>query len=655
VTESRRRLDFPHSPVVAAIGYSAITLVMTWPLAAGLASDVPADLGDPLLNMWILDWVAAGIVAVLSGSMSVADVWHANIFHPEPLALAFSEHLFGQSVQMLPAYAVSGNLILCYNLLFLATFALSGLGAFLFVRDLTGRVDAAFLAGIVFAFAPLRMAQLSHIQVLSTQWMPLALFGFRRFITTARWFPLAGGTAALLMNNWSCGYYLLFFTPFLPLFVVHQMYVHHRLRSAGMWMAFVAAAIVIAAGTLPFLTYYEEARRVHEIERSRAEVIRFSADLRGFLGAPEILRIWGPVLTAARKPEGEVFLGMTAMLLALVGVTTTLRTAWSQSARERRLAGWRRVLVRALVVLGLVQLGGLAVVMLTGGFVTSLLGLPIRATDAGRLLATVALVVAGLLALSARARASARLTVQATESWALAALLLAVVLSLGPMPTTGGARIEGIGLYGLLYDHIPGFEGLRVPARYAMMAALFLAMLAGAGAAALARRAHGPVIVGIAALACLAEGFAAPLPVNGTWADVAPIEPARVFPAYGAPRVYHTLARLPPGTVVSEFPFGPAAWELRYVFYATVHHQRLVNGYSGYFPRGYQQRVARIARIAEDPASAWRALVDAGTTHVVLHRTGLREGAGPIAEWLTSHGARLVQSFDDGDALFEMP
>ena len=31
---------------------------MTWPLALGLARDVPGDLGDSLLNMWILGWGA---------------------------------------------------------------------------------------------------------------------------------------------------------------------------------------------------------------------------------------------------------------------------------------------------------------------------------------------------------------------------------------------------------------------------------------------------------------------------------------------------------------------------------------------------------------------------------------------------------------------
>ena len=66
------------------------------------------------------------------------EFWNANIFHPNPLALTLSEHLFGQTLQILPVYWLTGNIILCYNLLFIATFALSAFGAYLLVHDLTG-------------------------------------------------------------------------------------------------------------------------------------------------------------------------------------------------------------------------------------------------------------------------------------------------------------------------------------------------------------------------------------------------------------------------------------------------------------------------------------------------------------------------------------
>jgi hypothetical protein len=112
------------SAAVAALAYAGLAVVLTWPLILGIGSDVPGDLGDSLLNMWILAWGAEHAPQVLTGALSWRDFWNANIFHPEPLTLALSEHLFGQTLQILPVYWISGNIILCYNLLFLSSFAM---------------------------------------------------------------------------------------------------------------------------------------------------------------------------------------------------------------------------------------------------------------------------------------------------------------------------------------------------------------------------------------------------------------------------------------------------------------------------------------------------------------------------------------------------
>ena len=53
-------------------------------------------------------------------------------------------------------------------------FVLSAFGMFLFVRELTGSRSAAFLAGVAYGFAPYRFGTLSHLQVLSSMWMPFA-------------------------------------------------------------------------------------------------------------------------------------------------------------------------------------------------------------------------------------------------------------------------------------------------------------------------------------------------------------------------------------------------------------------------------------------------------------------------------------------------
>src|SRR3954470_11217118 len=121
---------------------------MTWPLAAGLTHDVPADFGDPLFTSWVISWDATHLGR---------GWWHANIFAPHPLALAYSEHFLPQGLAALPIYLATGNPILGYNLVFLATFVLSGLGMYLLGRELTGSRTAGFVAGLAFAFTPVRI------------------------------------------------------------------------------------------------------------------------------------------------------------------------------------------------------------------------------------------------------------------------------------------------------------------------------------------------------------------------------------------------------------------------------------------------------------------------------------------------------------------
>jgi hypothetical protein len=152
------------------------------------------------------------------------DVLRRHIFHPSRLTLAYSEHLLPQAIQILPVYLVSANPNLCYNLVFLSTFVLSGLGMYLLVRELTGNALAAFVAGLLFAFAPYRLPQSSHVQVLSSQWMPFVFYGLTRYFETRRLRPLAGAAAALIAQNLSCGYYLLYFSPFAASYALWEVW-----------------------------------------------------------------------------------------------------------------------------------------------------------------------------------------------------------------------------------------------------------------------------------------------------------------------------------------------------------------------------------------------------------------------------------------------
>jgi hypothetical protein len=670
---------------VAAAAYVLLSLLLTWPLMLGLGRDVPGDLGDSLLNMWILAWGAEHLPRLLVGAMSWPDFWNANIFHPDPLALTFSEHLFGQSLQILPIYWITGNIILCYNLVFLSTFALSGFGTYLLVRDLTGNRWAAFFAGLIYGFLPYRVASIPHVQVMSAQWMPFALFGLNRFISggspaAAAMAPpggyraLAGGTAALVMQNWSCGYYLLYFAPFVPLFVVYRMWIVGRLRDLRMWIAMMGAAAVTLVLTIPFLTPYIEAQQRFGFERPFGEVVFFSANVWSYITAAEPVRMWGRILRYYPHGEGETFLGFVPALMALVAVVAVVREAFSESgnpkglpppAGEGQSAGGgkplglpRRILTAILLLAVVTQFIAVGSAVIFGGFDTSFFGIALRARTPQRLLMQLALAVGLLLVVAPRVRGVAARMSRSTAVFFLALTVLAMWFSLGPEPKAGTQFVSGFGLYGVLYDYVPGFRGVRVPARYAMIAGLFLAVVAGYGAAELLnwKRKAGRALLAAAGVLALAEGAAIPLDINHAWSVNEAMPPSRVFTAAGAPPVYARLKTLAAGSAITEFPFGDAAWEIRFVYYSTMHWKPITNGYSGSFPPGYQVRQARLQNVTKDPEASWKSLIDSGSTHAIVHPSAFAkpEDAATIEGWLDGHGAKRVEAFVDGDILYAL-
>lgn len=644
----------PRLPAVAA-GYTAVALVMTWPLALGLGRDVPGDLGDALLNMWILAWGFDALPGLLTGSLSWTVFWNAPMFHPEPLALAMSEHLIAQVMQGAPVYWLTGNIVFTYNLLFLSTYILSAIGTYLLVRDLTGDWRAGIISGLAFGFLPYRVAQISHLQVLSTQWMPLALWGLHRFIHHGSRRALAGGTASLVMLHWSCGYYVLFFAPCVAAFCLHELWRAGHLRTLSRWVGLMTAGGASLALTLPVLLPYLDVRSTYGFQRGREEILSFSANLWALGTSSQALTVWGSVMQAMPVPEGEGFLGVTLTVLALIGcgsAASSVRMLPPQAESPARLWPGRIALCWA------VANAALFAVTLALGRVVVMAGPPIlKASSSGRLLLQTLVGLALAAALSPRIRARLRHIASTPTVGALLLCVFCVWMAMGPRPMSGVVRLNDLGLYGFFYDLVPGFDGLRVPARYLMVAGLFLSIAGGVGASVLMRGQRSGIVMALAMAGVLLDGASIPLDRNRTWREHEAWPPAQLPSADEVPPVYRYLSQLPASAVVSEFPFGDKAWELRYLYTAVLHRRTLLNGYSGWFPPAYVHRVAAFSQLPREPETAWQALMDARPTHVVLHHRYFAEPerAGMIADWLVSHGASFDRAFGDGDVIYTMP
>ena len=638
----------------AAFAYLAVTLAATWPLVLGLGRDVAWDLGDSVLVMWILSWDCEQLLRILGGDLSrLATFFDGNIFYPSPLTLAYSDHLVAQALQIFPVWVISGNPILSYNLLFISTFVLSGTGMFLLMRQLTGNSTAGFVGGLLFAFAPYRLPQSSHLQVLSCQWMPFVLYGLTRYFETRRLRPLAGAAGALVLQNLSSGYHLLFFPPFAAAYVLWEVARRHRWRERRMWLELAGAATVVAVSTAPFLVPYAAMRSSWNTLRPVAEVSRFSADVYSYATAFSEQRLWGGILRAFPKPEADLFPGLVPLLLAIGGMAWWVRRPDSKASVARRVGpGWFAWLLGIAAILHVVA----AIAVLVSRRITYDFGwFELRMSDANQLLLRAA-VAAGLLALvSPPARGSFR-TFARERGFPVAGLLLAAWLSLGPLPQAQGRPVEIAAPYRVLYEHVPGFDGLRVPARFGVIESLMLAMLGAYGAQALVRSRTGLATLAAAGVFFFLEATHVPFTTNG----MTPVREfatpeARLYRPARAPAVYREMARQPSGSVLLELPFGQPDYDLRAMFYSTVHWHSLVNGYSGVFPPHYGLLTSAFSEMSRHPAISLDTLRTSGATHAIVHESAYLDAEGTDTSALL-RGAGAVEILRDGhDVLLRLP
>jgi hypothetical protein len=172
-------------------------------------------------------------------------------------------------------------------------------------------------------------------------------------------------------------------------------------------------------------------------------------------------------------------------------------------------------------------------------------------------------------------------------------LLLAFDLSLG---------FNGIS-YRVLYDYVLPFRGLRIPARMGIITGFSLAVLAGFGAHRLVR--GRPIVALVIAGVMVLEYASWPLRLRQL-----PTQPPESYMD-----LLQDIGDAPTATIF-EFPSSPHD-DPTYMYFSTFHWQRLINGYSGFFPQSYA-RVERTMWTFPDQTSI-DALKSRGARYLLVH------------------------------------
>ncbi len=325
------------STAAATLFFLAQTVVHTWPLATAPDTLTRHDNADAQLNAWIVGWIAHAL------PRQPLRLFDANIFHPEPRALAFSEPLLVPGLMGAPLLWLGASPVLTHNVLLLAGFTLTGLFGFLAARRLTGDAAAGLLAGSLLAFNGHALTRLPHVQAQHAEWLPVALAALDSVLTGT------GAAAAIVLGlcvallALTSGYWVALAVVALGLAILARAddWWGQARATAG---RLALAAVVAAAVAVPPLLPYWRAHREQGLVRTLDVTASFT-NPASYLVTPGRLHFaaWSHRFLDG---GGAYFPGLTALALAAAGAMGGRR--------------WRTPRVRMLLAIAL------------GGFLLSL-------------------------------------------------------------------------------------------------------------------------------------------------------------------------------------------------------------------------------------------------------------------------------------------
>ena len=325
----RARVLRSHLPALA--GYALLASLLTWPLLAHFATQVPGDGGDDPALVWSLWWVR---FALLRGANPFTSAW---MFSPIGINLAFYTLTVLNACLSAPLQDAIG-LVPASNLILLSSYVVGGYGAYLLALQELGHHrtrSAAWLAGVVYAFAAPKLfyAALGQFNIASSQWLPFAALYMLRLARRTRWQDAALAALFTALQAWAEMTYASFLLVFFGLLLAWRLACllrQHRpgparalLRlglAAGLLLAlFLLLIAPMLANMLPDMLVEGD---FSVVEGGFADI--FSADLAGFL-APTILHplLGGVVrhwLSFTNLDKGQhLWFGYLTLALAMVG------------------------------------------------------------------------------------------------------------------------------------------------------------------------------------------------------------------------------------------------------------------------------------------------------------------------------------------------
>jgi hypothetical protein len=592
---------------------TAAALWLTRPLAVGLWDKV-LNFGDAIHPVFILDHN----YRVMS-HWDWGHYWNAPMFTPYPYSTALADPHLGTALWTWPAYWASSSALFAHNLAIIGSFILTGVACYVLASQFTTDRWLALAVGVAAMAIPFRLAQIEHMHLAMTQWLPLSLWSLIVCVRRSHGMAVVAFGLSFLLTLLSSVYYGLFqLLLFVPLAAVlgmrYQWYRPTVMLRPWLW-TILGVAVASGVFLLPFYLVTSAGR----FDRQLENVELGSAQLRDFLNVTA--RHWSRHVPGLRVGPVELTLfpgfllsfgAMLSLVRAARSVDWRTRVRWQVATAGRWLQEHRDIaLGMAGAILILYAWLAHAPFNVWVNLKHDFMPLPWTAVSRSFLLV---LIVALLAAVLPRAIRSGWFRDRGVTFWCWCGIAMVAVLSMGPVIRAGTADVT-IGPYALLYRYMPGFQHMQVPGRLNVLLLPLLAILCTTAFREWIETQPSTMWrVGVAVVTCLL--LAADLAVSPLTLHALPLEA-------DLPNSIRWLRdQAEPGGVLV-LPTDTIARQRSplYLYYALYHRHPILNGYASFVP---PDCAAALQQVRSFPsAGAIETLRQRGVRYVVLDRVEL--------------------------------
>lgn len=337
-----------HSHLLAGILFFVLIIGMTWPLITKMDTHVtpgqqPA-MAVPYLNLWTLAWNHQWIRG------ETDSYWDANLFYPHQKTLAYSEPQFVTGVLTAPFVFIGGNTIFAYNAALLSFLWGAAMTAYALCWWFLGplekystdkiqkkkhsvvRWSAAVTAGIFYGFHFYLFREMGVLQLLATLFLPLTFLGIHRFFYQYRWSDAFLASIGYIGAWYTCAYYGIFLTVFVPCFVIRLG--GRSLLYRKVLTKVIVTLILLFVCLIPLIYGMWSAKAAMGLDRPEFVVRDLSAVFKEYLKLPHHSWLYGNIL--GTEPRQSLFLGSVLLCLASLGVRTLFRAKHNKTGIDAK-------------------------------------------------------------------------------------------------------------------------------------------------------------------------------------------------------------------------------------------------------------------------------------------------------------------------------